>query len=100
MSTRTEGGCVDEPVARSPIRAQPPVTLMAGWEVSGCRADGDLTLTDCTPLAKVLLRAPADGKVAGELAVPLGRAARDPVAILVVGSTPPALPLTAPPHPP
>ena len=88
---------MDEPVARSPIRAQPPVTLIAGWEVSGCRADGDLTLTDCTPLAKVLLRAPVDGRVAGELAVPFGRAARDPVGILVVGSAPGEWLLIAPP---
>jgi len=97
MSTRTEGGCVYKPLARSPIRVQPPVTVMAGWEVSGCRADGELTLTDCTPLAKLLLRAPVGGKVAGELAVPFGRAARDPAGILVVGSGPGEWLLIAPP---
>ncbi len=86
-----------KPLARSPIRVQPPVTVMAGWEVSGCRADGELTLTDCTPLAKLLLRAPVGGKVAGELAVPFGRAARDPAGILVVGSGPGEWLLIAPP---
>ena len=38
------------PLARSPIPPQPPVTVVAGWEVSACRAEGNLTLTDCTPL--------------------------------------------------
>ena len=60
--------------------------VTAGWEVSGCRAEGDLTLTDCTPLAKVVIRAPAAGHMAGELAVPFGRAARHQAGILVVGS--------------
>jgi heterotetrameric sarcosine oxidase gamma subunit len=64
------------------------VIVVAGWEVSGCRAEGDLTLTDCTPLAKVLLRAPVAGSMAAELAVPFGRAARDRAGILVVGSGP------------
>src|SRR5262249_48126283 len=67
-------------VARSPIAPAPPVTVRAGWEVSGRRAGaaGALTLTDCTPLTKVQLRAPVDGEVAAWLGVPFGRAARDP----------------------
>jgi len=97
MSTRTEGGCVSEPLARSPIPPRQPVTVTAGWEVSGCRADGDLTLTDCTPLAKVLSRAPAAGRVAGEVGVPFGRAARALEGILVVGSGPGEWLLLAPP---
>jgi heterotetrameric sarcosine oxidase gamma subunit len=80
------GGSV--PLARSPIRPQQPVTVTAGWEVSGCRAGGDLTLTDCTPLAKVLLRAPGRGRMAEEMEVPFGQAARDQAGILVVGSGP------------
>jgi len=88
---------VDEPRARSPIRAQHPVTVTAGWEVSAVRAAGDLTLTDCTPLAKVLLRAPVDGGLAGKLAVPFGHTARDPAGILVVGSGPGEWLLIAPP---
>ena len=76
------------PLARSPIPPPAPVTVIAGWEVSAVRATGDLTLTDCTPLAKVLIRAPASGAVAGELGVPFGRAARDEAGALVVGSGP------------
>jgi heterotetrameric sarcosine oxidase gamma subunit len=87
----------DEPIARSPIRPRPPVTVTAGWEVSGCRAGGDLTLTDCAPLAKVLLRAPGTGQVAGRLAVPFGRAARDRAGVLVTGSGPGEWLLLAPP---
>jgi heterotetrameric sarcosine oxidase gamma subunit len=80
-----------EPVARSPIAPAPPVVVKAGWEVSGRRASagaGALTLTDCTPLTKVQLRAPVDGEVAAWLGVPFGRAARDPSGTLVVGSGP------------
>ena len=77
-----------EPLARSPIPPPRPVTVLAGWEVSAVRAAGDLTLTDCTPLAKVLIRAPASGTVAGELRVSFGTAARDETGALVVGSGP------------
>jgi heterotetrameric sarcosine oxidase gamma subunit len=86
-----------EPIARSPIPPRPPVTIAAGWEVSGCRAEGELTLTDCTPLAKVVIRAPVAGYMAGELAVPFGRAARDQAGLLVVGSGPGEWLLIAPP---
>jgi heterotetrameric sarcosine oxidase gamma subunit len=71
--------------------------VVAGWEVSAVRAKGDLTLTDCTPLAKVLLRAPATGPVAGNLGVPFGAAARDGAGALVVGSGPGEWLLLAPP---
>lgn len=77
-----------EPVARSPIAPAPPVLVIAGWEVSGRRADAGLTLTDCTPLAKVQVRAPLGGRAAAELAVPFGRAARDGSGTLVTGSGP------------
>src|SRR6266699_5826120 len=108
MSIRAEGGCVSSrvmppakasaaPLARSPIPPGQPVAVVAGWEVSAVRASGDLTLTDCTPLAKLLLRAPADGLVAGELAVPFGRAARDQAGVLVAGSAPGEWLLLAPP---
>ena len=78
---------MSEPVARSPIAPASPVVVKAGWEVSGRRAsdagDGALTLTDCTPLTKVQLRAPVDGEVAASLGVPFGRAARDSDGTLV-----------------
>jgi heterotetrameric sarcosine oxidase gamma subunit len=73
--------------------------VLAGWEVSGRRAstvtDGadtaggtGLTITDCTPLAKLQLRAPVGGKAAAALGVRFGRATRDPAGTLVVGSGP------------
>ncbi len=79
---------MSEPVARSPIAPPPPVLVLTGWEVSGRRAAAGLTLTDCTPLAKVQVRAPIGGRTAAELAVPFGRAARDPDGTLVAGSGP------------
>jgi heterotetrameric sarcosine oxidase gamma subunit len=83
-----------EPLARSPIAPAPPVIVLAGWEVSGRRVGSDagagagLTITDCTPLAKVQMRAPVDGQAAAALGVRFGRAARDPAGTLVVGSGP------------
>ena len=83
-----------QPLARSPIAPAPPVTVLAGWEVSGRRASADaagrtgLAITDCTPLAKVQLRAPVSGQAAAAIGVRFGRAARDPAGTLVVGSGP------------
>jgi heterotetrameric sarcosine oxidase gamma subunit len=85
------------PLARSPIPPPEPVTVLAGWEVSAVRATGELTLTDCTPLAKMLIRAPASGLAAGELGLPFGRAARDEGGALMVGSGPGEWLLLAPP---
>jgi heterotetrameric sarcosine oxidase gamma subunit len=68
---------VSEPVSRSPIAPAPPVRVEAGWEVSGCRSEAALTITDCTPLAKVHLRAPWNGAMAKALGVPFGRADRE-----------------------
>ena len=85
------------PLARSPIAPAPPVTVTDGWEVSARRSTAALTITDCTPLTKVQLRAPVDGEVAAWLGVPFGRAARDPDGTLVVGSGPGEWLLLAPP---
>lgn len=85
---------LSEPVARSPIAPAPPVIVLAGWEVSGRQAQADaadgtgLTITDCTPLAKVQLRGPAGGQAAAAIGVRFGRAARDPAGTLVIGSGP------------
>ena len=65
--------------------------------MSAVRANGDLTLTDCTPLAKVLLRTSASGPAAAELGVPFGRAVRDGRGVLVTGSGPGEWLLLAPP---
>ena len=92
---------MSEPVARSPIAPAPPVAVKAGWEVSGRRASAagaaPLTLTDCTPLTKVQVRAPIGGEVAASLGVSFGRAAREPDGTLVVGSGPGEWLLLAPP---
>jgi heterotetrameric sarcosine oxidase gamma subunit len=74
-------------VARSPIPPAGPVQLVAGWEVSGQRSAARLTITDCTPLAKVHLRAPWNGALASALGVPFGRAVRDASGLLI-GSGP------------
>ena len=83
---------MSEPVSRSPIAPAPPVRVEAGWEVSGGRSDAALTITDCTALAKVHLRAPWNGAMAKALGVPFGRADRDGASQeggwLVVGSGP------------
>ena len=73
----------NDPIARSPIRPLPPVQLLAGWEVSGGSSDAALTITDCTPLAKVHVRAPWNGAMAKALGVPFGLAARDSGELLV-----------------
>lgn len=74
-------------VARSPIPPAGEVRIEAGWEISGTRSAAALTITDCSPLAKVSVRAPASGLFAKALGVPFGRAARD-AGSLVVGSGP------------
>jgi heterotetrameric sarcosine oxidase gamma subunit len=86
----------DDPVARSPIAPVAPVRVEAGWEVSGVHSDAALTVTDCTPLAKVHVRAPWNGAMAKALGVPFGRASRDG-GWLVAGSGPGEWLVLAPP---
>lgn len=88
---------IEGPLARSPIAAAPPVAVSCGWEVSERRAIADLTLTDCTPLAKVQVKAPIDGRAAAEMGVRFGRAGRDDDGVLVVGSGPGEWLLIGPP---
>jgi heterotetrameric sarcosine oxidase gamma subunit len=76
------------PVARSPIALVPPTTVEHGWEISARRSAAELKITDCTPLAKVLVLASTEGELARALGVPFGRAARDAHETLVVGSGP------------
>jgi len=76
------------PLARSPIAPAPPVTVTDGWEVSARRSTAALTITDCTPLTKIQVRAPIGGPAAAALGVRFGRAARDASGTLVVGSGP------------
>jgi heterotetrameric sarcosine oxidase gamma subunit len=84
-----EGGWVsEEAVARSPVAPAPPVIVHNGWEVSGARATGEFTITDCCPLTKLQVRAPIGGQAAAVHGVRFGRAARDDAGTLVVGSGP------------
>ena len=76
------------PIARSPIAAPAPVAIVAGCEVSARRSTAELRITDCTPLAKVTVRADPAGATAHILGVSLGRAARDAHGVLVIGSGP------------
>jgi heterotetrameric sarcosine oxidase gamma subunit len=73
------------------------VTVEHGWEVSTRRTGADPRIVDCTPLAKILVLASADGEVARALGVPFGRAAHDEQGTLVVGSGPGEWLLLAPP---
>ena len=75
-------------LARSPIAPAAPVAVTDGWEVSARRSTAALTITDCTPLTKIQVRAPIDGPAAAALGVRFGRAARDASGTLVVGSGP------------
>ncbi|GEL17378.1 sarcosine oxidase subunit gamma [Pseudonocardia asaccharolytica] len=83
------------PIARSPIAPINP-RVENGWEVSDARSTAALTIADETPLAKVAVRAPFAGAIAGLLGVGFGRAARGPASLqadglpeaLVVGSGP------------
>jgi heterotetrameric sarcosine oxidase gamma subunit len=92
-----------EPLARSPIAPPEPVIVQDGWQVSAVRARGELTLTDCTPLAKVAVAAhraelSRPGLSGAELnGVRFGRAARDQAGTLVVGSGPGEWLLIGPP---
>jgi heterotetrameric sarcosine oxidase gamma subunit len=56
--------------------------------VSARESTAPLRLVDCTPLAKVLVRADPAGPLARALGVPPGRAARDRYGTLVVGAGP------------
>ena len=76
------------PLARSAIAPAGPPTLIDGWAVSGARCETPLRITDCTPMAKVSVRADPQGSLADALGVPFGRAQRDPRGSLVIGSGP------------
>ena len=91
------------PVARSPIAPALPEVVVDGWVVSGRRSSAALSLTDCTPLAKIAVKAAFDGATADGLAVPFGRSAREDWGlgpgqdVLIVGSGPGEWLVLAPP---
>lgn len=77
---------VESPIARSPIAPAPSVAVVDGWEVSQRHATSALTLSDRTPLAKVLVHADPGGPYAGAATVGFGRAAHIEGRILEIGS--------------
>ncbi|MBC3190403.1 hypothetical protein H7X46_04925 [Pseudonocardia sp. C8] len=77
-------------VARSAISPADPV-LRGGWEVSARRSTADLTLSDESSLAKILVRGGVNGAVRQVVGTRFGRAARTERAghpVLAVGSGP------------
>jgi sarcosine oxidase, subunit gamma len=86
----SEASIAPLPTARSPIAAS-PATVVDGWEVNARVATGASTLSDETPLAKVLVRAPFDGASRTALGVGFGRTLRTDIGtgeVLLVGSAP------------
>ena len=75
------------PVARSPITVAGPRSVVSGWEVSTRRSSAALRLSDASPLAKLSVRADADGAFAYALDVPFLRCRREDD-VLVIGSGP------------
>ena len=71
------------PVARSPIRQAPPVTMVAGWEVSARQSTSPLRLIDCAPYTKTLVRTDPESPWALALGIDRGRAKRDAAGALV-----------------
>lgn len=74
------------PLARSPIAVTPPEAVVAGWVVSARTSRAALTVTDCTPLAKVAVKASYE-----VFDVPFGRIGRqdwDGIEVLLIGSGP------------
>lgn len=76
------------PVARSPIAPPAPVELVEGWEISTRRSTAPLQLADQTWLAKVFVKAAANGPFAAGHPVPFGSARRTPDGLLEIGSDP------------
>lgn len=75
------------PIARSPI-APVSAVVRQGWEVSDATSSAALRIADCTPLAKIIVRAGADSAAATELDAAHGRTRRHDNGVLVVGSSP------------
>jgi heterotetrameric sarcosine oxidase gamma subunit len=73
------------PIARSPITQTPPVTQVAGWEVSARHSSEPLRLIDCTPCRKFLIRAATGSAAAHMLGVAQGCASHDDSGRLIAG---------------
>ncbi len=75
------------PIARSAITVPGPRSVVDGWEVSTRRSAAALRLADASPLAKLGVKASADGVFARALDVPFLRSRREDD-VLIVGSGP------------
>ncbi|MGI8527867.1 MAG: sarcosine oxidase subunit gamma [Geodermatophilaceae bacterium] len=82
-----QGGRPAVPVARGPITVPGARSVVDGWEVSTRRSTAALRLSDASPLAKVSVRADADGALADAFGVRF-RGSRHQDGVLVVGSGP------------
>ena len=82
VSAEGAGGA---PIARSPVRPVGPTAVVDGWEVSTLHSGAALTISDQTPLSKVLVRADEAALIDG---VGFGRSSRREDGVLVVGSGP------------
>lgn len=74
-------------MARSPITVPGPSAVVDGWQLSTRRSGAALRLTDASPLAKVSVRAAADGPMAAALGVAF-RGSRRWDGALIIGSGP------------
>lgn len=82
------GGTTVLPLARSPIPAAAPTTVVDGWEVSDRRSNAAVRLADLSPLAKVHVRASEGGSFGDAIGVAFMQTARDEHGVLVTGSGP------------
>jgi heterotetrameric sarcosine oxidase gamma subunit len=82
------GPVARSPIARSPIAQTAPVDVVDGWEVSTRRSTAALQLADLTWLAKVFVRADANGALTARHPTAFGTARRMSADILEIGSDP------------
>lgn len=85
------------PLARSSIAPLEPRVVSEGWEMSGRRCDAALRLSDCTPLAKLLVRGDAAGQLRELLGAGFGSARLLDGELLAVGWGPGEWTLLGPP---
>lgn len=76
------------PIARSPVAPTAPVEVVEGWEVSTRRSTAALQLADLTWLAKVAVKADANGAFSTRHPTSFGSARRPSADVLEIGSDP------------
>lgn len=76
------------PIARGPVAPTAPVEVVEGWEVSTRRSTAALQLADLTWLAKVAVKADANGAFSTRHPTAFGSARRPSADVLEIGSDP------------